>query len=324
MASETRAAPALRPSLGPDASIDGFRIVERIHAGGTGYIYAVQAPSGRDPGFPLVMKVPAVGIGEPWIGVVAFEMELMILPALSGPHVPRFVAAGDLHTTPYLVMERIEGESLVSLLHGTPLPAEETVRLGLAIADALHSLHAQQAVTAARAQEVTAAEADLENARAGSHAVAAAKSQIATTEARVRGARADSLAAMTRLQYAELRAPVSGTVQVLTARRGELVGPGTPVAVIVDPMSLWVRVAMPETDAGGIAVGDSLTVRVATGAELRGRVISKGAEGDFATQRDVSSAKRDIRAVSLRVAIPNPRRTLVPGMTAQVLVPPAR
>jgi len=92
----------------------------------------------------------------------------------------------------------------------------------------------------------------------------------------------------------------------------------------VDPMSLWVRVAMPETDAGGIAVGDSLTVRVATGAELRGRVISKGAEGDFATQRDVSSAKRDIRAVSLRVAIPNPRGTLVPGMTAQVLVPPAR
>ncbi|HEY4306850.1 MAG TPA: efflux RND transporter periplasmic adaptor subunit [Gemmatimonadaceae bacterium] len=187
-----------------------------------------------------------------------------------------------------------------------------------------NTLHAQQAVAAARAQEVTAAEADLANAQSGSHAVAAANSQIATTEARVRGARADSLAAMTRLQYAELRAPVSGTVQVLSARRGELVGPGTPVAVIVDPMSLWVRVAIPETDAGGIAVGDSLTVRVATGDELRGKVISKGAEGDFATQRDVSSAKRDIRAVALRVAIPNPRRTLVPGMTAQVVVPPKK
>jgi HlyD family secretion protein len=187
-----------------------------------------------------------------------------------------------------------------------------------------NTLHAQQAVTAARAQEVTAAEADVASAQAGSHAVAAANSQVATTEARVRGARADSLAAMTRLQYAELRAPVSGTVQVLTARRGELVGPGTPVAVIVDPMSLWVRVAIPETDAGAIAVGDSLTVRVATGDELRGKVISKAAEGDFATQRDVSSAKRDIRAVALRVAIPNPRGALVPGMTAQVLVPHAK
>jgi hypothetical protein len=45
------------------------------------------------------------------------------------------------------------------------------------------------------------------------------------------------------------------------------------------------------------------------------------AEGEFATQRDVSSQKRDIRAIALRVAIPNPRRTIVPGMTAQVLVP---
>jgi HlyD family secretion protein len=187
-----------------------------------------------------------------------------------------------------------------------------------------NTLHAQQAVTAARREEVTAAEADLANAQAGSHAVAAANSQVATTEARVRGARADSLAAMTRLQYAELRAPISGIVQVLTARRGELVGPGTPVAVIVDPNTLWVRVAIPETDAGTIAVGDSLTVRVATGDELRGKVISKGAEGEFATQRDVSSAKRDIRAVAIRVAIPNPRRTLVPGMTAQVLVPPRK
>lgn len=189
---------------------------------------------------------------------------------------------------------------------------------------AMNTLRAQQAVVAARGQEVSAAEADLANARAGSHAIAAANSQVATTEARVRGARADSLAAMTRLQYAELRAPVSGTIQVLSARRGELVGPGTPVAVIVDPTNLWVRVAIPETDAGTIAVGDSLTVRVATGDELRGKVISKGAEGEFATQRDVSTQKRDIRAVAIRVAIPNPRRALVPGMTAQVLVPPKK
>lgn len=189
------------------------------------------------------------------------------------------------------------------------------------IEKALNMLHAQQALTASRSQEVSAAEADLANAQAGAHAVAAATSQVATTEARLRGARADSLAAMTRLQYAELRAPVSGVIQVLSARRGELVGPGTPVVVIVDPTNLWVRVAMPETEAGAIAVGDSLTVRVATGDELRGRVISKAAEGEFATQRDVGSQKRDIRAVAIRVAIPNPRRVLVPGMTAQVLVP---
>ena len=103
------------------------------------------------------------------------------------------------------------------------------------------------------------------SAQSGAHAVAAARSAVATTEARVRGARADSLAAATRLNYAELRAPVSGVVQVFAARRGELVGPGSPVAVIVDPEHLWVRVAAPETDAGAVAVGDSLEVRLASG-----------------------------------------------------------
>jgi len=180
---------------------------------------------------------------------------------------------------------------------------------------------AQQAVASSRREEVSAAQADLANAEAGSHAIAAARSNVATTEARVRGARADSIAAMTRLQYTELRAPVSGIVQVLSARRGELVGPGTPVVVIVDPSQLWVRVAIPETDAAGVAVGDSLNVKLPSDEVIRGKVISKVAEGEFATQRDVSSAKRDIRAIALRVAIPNPKRTIVPGMTAQVMVP---
>ena len=141
------------------------------------------------------------------------------------------------------------------------------------------------------------------------------------TAARVRGARADSAAAVTRLGYSELRAPVSGIVQVIAARRGELVGPASPVMVIVDPDHLWLRVAAPETDAGAVAVGDSLDVLLSSGQSLRGRVISKGAEGEFATQHDVSTAKRDIRAVAFRVAIPNPRRVLVPGMTVQVMLP---
>jgi len=189
---------------------------------------------------------------------------------------------------------------------------------------ATNTLRAQAAVVAARREEVSAAQADIANAQSGAHAVAAARSAIATTEARVRGAKADSIAAATRLSYTELRAPVSGVVQVVTARRGELVGPGTPVAVIVDPDAIWVRVSVPETDATPIAVGDSLTVKLESEQMIRGRVISKAIEGDFATQRDVSTAKRDIRALALRVAIPNPRHTLVPGMTAQVILPGAK
>jgi ABC-2 type transport system ATP-binding protein len=64
-----------------------------------------------------------------------------------------------------------------------------------------------------------------------------------------------------------------------------------------------------------------LTVRFPTGQTARGRVISKGVEAEFATQRDVSASKRDIRAVAFRVAFANPRRAIVPGMTAEVVLP---
>ena len=73
------------------------------------------------------------------------------------------------------------------------------------------------------------------------------------------------------------------------------------------PIKLWVRVAAPESDAGAVAVGDSLEVRFPSGETTRGRVISKSAEGEFATQHDVSASKRDIRAVAFRVAIANPQ-----------------
>lgn len=132
--------------LASGTEVGGYRIAERIHAGGTGFIYSVTAPPDADPGFPLVMKVPAVGWGEPTIGVVGFEMELMIHPALTGPHVPRFVAAGDLHTTPYLVMEWVEGTSLVDVAARAPLAVEEVARIGAAIADAIHSLHSQETI----------------------------------------------------------------------------------------------------------------------------------------------------------------------------------
>jgi serine/threonine protein kinase len=128
------------------AVIDGYTLGERLNAGGTGYVFPVTPPPDRTPGFALVMKLPAIGRGEPAVGVVGFEMELMIHPALTGPHVPRLVAVGDLRTTPYIVMERVEGPALDTLLSRAPLGVDELSRIGAGIADALHSLHSQSTV----------------------------------------------------------------------------------------------------------------------------------------------------------------------------------
>jgi nucleotide-binding universal stress UspA family protein len=91
------------------------------------------------------MKLPLLRRGEDPLTIVGFEVEQMILARLSGPHVPRFVAAGDFEM-PYIVMEFVPGRSLKGLLPDTPLPAGEVAAIGAKIANALHDLHRQHVI----------------------------------------------------------------------------------------------------------------------------------------------------------------------------------
>ncbi len=135
--------------LAPGTEVDGFVVRECIHAGGMAHIYAVEyaeknAAHARDPGFPMAMKIPRMTAGDGAENIVSFEVELQIHPVLTGPHVPRFVAAGDLLRLPYLVMEYVPGETLQHWIDQHERPAPEAIaRLGAAVALAAHSLHQQ-------------------------------------------------------------------------------------------------------------------------------------------------------------------------------------
>jgi HlyD family secretion protein len=96
---------------------------------------------------------------------------------------------------------------------------------------------------------------------------------------------------------------------------------GSPIVTLVDLTETWVYAAIPETQAQAVKLDDTLKVRMPGGEEVPGKVIAKAAEADFATQRDYSRSKRDIKTVRLKLLIENPRETYVPGMTAEVLVP---
>jgi nucleotide-binding universal stress UspA family protein/predicted Ser/Thr protein kinase len=130
----------------PGETIDGFVVEDCLHKGGNGYVYRVRPPPGRDPGFPLLMKVPGVGPGEPTLGVVSFEIEQTILPQLTGSHVPRVAAVGDDAMHPYLVMEEIVGEGLAAVVERAPLSTAELAHIGAALADAVQSVHRQQVI----------------------------------------------------------------------------------------------------------------------------------------------------------------------------------
>lgn len=131
--------------LTPGTEIDGFVIHECLHAGGMAHIYRVtHADDAREPGFPLVMKIPRMASGDGAENIVSFEVELLIHPALSGPHVPRYVAAGDLMRLPYIVMEYIRGTTLQQWMENHPRAGiDEIALIGNAMALAAHSLHQQ-------------------------------------------------------------------------------------------------------------------------------------------------------------------------------------
>jgi len=132
-----------RPSVVSGAVIDGFTIGECVHRGGMATLWSVTRPN---IAMPLLMKIPRVSEGEDPAAIVSFEMEQMILPRLSGPHVPACFGTGDFAHQPYVVIERIPGKTLYSRLGDLPLSYEETRVIVGKIALALADLHRQNVI----------------------------------------------------------------------------------------------------------------------------------------------------------------------------------
>jgi eukaryotic-like serine/threonine-protein kinase len=133
----------MRWRLEPGQVIDGFTLQEHVSTGGMALLWTVTR---EDDPITLVMKIPLLLDSDDPLPIVCFETEQMIMPRLTGPHVPRFVAAGPLDPMPYIVMERIPGESLKSRLDEVPLPWPEAVAIGAKVAHALHDLHLQKVI----------------------------------------------------------------------------------------------------------------------------------------------------------------------------------
>lgn len=170
--------------------------------------------------------------------------------------------------------------------------------------------------TAYLVAQARAVAADREVATKRSAWLATRKQQAAAT--------AQTDKAAVRLGYSEVPAPISGIVDVRAVRQGEVVAAGQPIVTLIDPDSLWVRADVEETYIDRVRLGDRLTVRLPSGEERAGTVYYRGVDADFATQRDVSRTKRDIKTFEIRLRVDNRDRRLAVGMTAYVLLPVAR
>lgn len=107
-----------------------------------------------------------------------------------------------------------------------------------------------------------------------------------------------------RLTY---RSPITGTVMQKMAVEGQYVVEGTDLYLLADLSSVWLMAQVYEYELGGLRVGQSAeaTVSALPGETFHGRIAFIDPVLD-----------RDTRSDRVRIALPNPRNRLKPGMYA--------
>jgi HlyD family secretion protein len=181
---------------------------------------------------------------------------------------------------------------------------------------------ASDAAVKAFEEQVRAAEAQVAVTHANRKQLDVQQDDLLATRAQLLQARADKASTEVRLGYTKIYSPLDGIVSVRAARQGEVLQAGQPIVTVLDVDHLWVQADVEESYIDLLELNQRVKVRLPSGSILEGTVIFKGVENDFATQRDVSRTKRDIKTFSIKVLVPNQGRRLASGMTATVLLPP--
>ena len=202
---------------------------------------------------------------------------------------------------------------------------QSLAREGVASAQQLDTARTSYDAASARLdslkRQVDAHRAAISLAKTNAEQVAVKRGQVVTNQHMQEAAAAQQTKADVRLAYTEVKAPVDGIVDVRAARIGEVVTTGQALFTLIDQDDLWVRADVEETYIDRIKIGDRMRVRLPSDVVLECPVFYRGVDAGFATQRDVSRTKRDIKTFEVRLRCDNTDRRLAVGMTAYVDLP---
>lgn len=179
---------------------------------------------------------------------------------------------------------------------------------------------------------------DLEAARAGRDAAAATVREaeqrlqllkigprpdaVRLARARVEVAAAGRASAGTRLAQTVLTSPLNGVVLSKHAEPGEMMAPGGALLTVGRMEEVWLRGYIPESELGRVKIGQMARVTVDTwpGRSFEGRVSFIASEAEF-TPKNVQTEKERVKLVyRIKIALPNPKGELKPGMPADAVI----
>jgi Tol biopolymer transport system component len=124
--------------LAPGTRLGPYEIVAPLGAGGMGEVFrATDTRLGRE----VAIKVLPRHLSDNAEVRARFEREAKTVSSLNHPHICTLFDVGREGGTDYLVMELVDGETLAQRLEKGALPADEVLRFGEQIADALDRAH---------------------------------------------------------------------------------------------------------------------------------------------------------------------------------------
>ena len=120
-----------------------------------------------------------------------------------------------------------------------------------------------------------------------------------------------------------VRVPKDGIVLSKNYERGEFVRAGTPIATLIDPQDVWVKVYVPTDVLGDLRIGDPAKVYIDGQTEpLDGTIKEISDAAEFTLRQSITKNERANLVFGVKVAVNNAAGILKPGMPADVDLEP--
>ena len=172
-----------------------------------------------------------------------------------------------------------------------------------------------------RTEDIRTAGAALSSAKARLDEVRGAFFQVQALENEIKVREAELALALTRLDHATLKAPLSGIALTKSLEPGENVQASRPVTTIADLSEVKVRFYVPANGLGTLNLGETITVEsdASPGQRFEGHVSYISEQAEFTPKSIQTREERTKLVYMLRAIIPNPGRKLKPGMPVDIL-----
>lgn len=112
------------------------------------------------------------------------------------------------------------------------------------------------------------------------------------------------------IAHTRIRAPFAGIIDSRPVEVGDYLKVGNPVAVVVDQDPYLVVGEVSEREVGYLKIGQKTTAKLISGQRVSGKISFIAATADSAT-----------RTFRVEVRVPNPKRDLREGVTAEIRIP---